>query len=187
MGRRVRKRNKIPSSIRRKVQKSLGIEANKLVKLVDVANIIAEKAGFPMIDSKDYGARDLAKHYILKYCREVYIPLTPDPNPWLAKHAIFTTPKTAKADWSWKPTTKAGDFYKSAGWRAVRYKALTTYGKKCMACGTTEGHMHVDHIKPRSKYPHLALELSNLQILCVACNFGKRERDETDWRPDDAT
>lgn len=42
--------------------------------------------------------------------------------------------------------------------------------------------MHVDHIKPRSKYPHLAYDVNNLQVLCQDCNFGKSNHDETDWR-----
>jgi 5-methylcytosine-specific restriction endonuclease McrA len=42
--------------------------------------------------------------------------------------------------------------------------------------------MHVDHIKPRSRFPHLELSLDNLQVLCAACNVGKGNRDEIDWR-----
>jgi 5-methylcytosine-specific restriction endonuclease McrA len=42
--------------------------------------------------------------------------------------------------------------------------------------------MNVDHIKPRHKYPHLAMDESNLQVLCATCNAGKGGRDETDWR-----
>lgn len=42
--------------------------------------------------------------------------------------------------------------------------------------------MHVDHIKPFSRYPELAMKLSNLQLLCEDCNQGKGVRDETDWR-----
>jgi hypothetical protein len=37
--------------------------------------------------------------------------------------------------------------------------------------------LHVDHVKPRSKYPELALDLDNLQILCAACNTRKGDRD----------
>jgi 5-methylcytosine-specific restriction endonuclease McrA len=42
--------------------------------------------------------------------------------------------------------------------------------------GATPEHesvMHVDHIKPRRKYPHLALVFDNLQVLCHDCNHGK--------------
>jgi len=45
--------------------------------------------------------------------------------------------------------------------------------------------LHVDHIKPRSKYPELSLTFSNLQILCEDCNFGKSNIDQTDWRPEE--
>lgn len=42
--------------------------------------------------------------------------------------------------------------------------------------------IHVDHIKPRSKFPELALDVNNLQILCEDCNVGKLNRFETDYR-----
>lgn len=73
-------------------------------------------------------------------------------------------------------------FFLSREWAVLRYRALLEYGKQCMNCGETEGQMHVDHIKPRSKYPELALEFSNLQVLCKPCNLGKGAWDETDFR-----
>jgi 5-methylcytosine-specific restriction endonuclease McrA len=42
--------------------------------------------------------------------------------------------------------------------------------------------MHVDHIKPKSRYPHLALKFDNLQVLCETCNIEKSNIDETDYR-----
>ena len=32
---------------------------------------------------------------------------------------------------------------------------------------------HIDHIKPLSRYPHLAISPDNLQILCAECNVRK--------------
>ena len=52
----------------------------------------------------------------------------------------------------------------------------------CGHRGTQDNPLQVDHIKPRSKFPHLALEISNLQVLCRDCNLGKGNRDATDWR-----
>jgi len=74
------------------------------------------------------------------------------------------------------------DFYMTRAWRDLRYRVLRTYGPKCMCCGAS-GVMHVDHIKPRSKYPALELVFDNLQVLCEPCNMGKSNTDETDWRP----
>jgi 5-methylcytosine-specific restriction endonuclease McrA len=74
-------------------------------------------------------------------------------------------------------------FYKTQEWRKLRYEALKKYGPKCMLCGASKSSgaiMHVDHIKPRFRFPELELELSNLQILCEDCNMGKR--DCSDWR-----
>lgn len=77
------------------------------------------------------------------------------------------------------------EFYRSPEWRAVRYQALKLHGARCQCCGASPAQgkvMHVDHIKPRSKYPHLELVLNNLQVLCEDCNMGKSNVDDTDWR-----
>jgi len=79
------------------------------------------------------------------------------------------------------PAFKPG-FYTSREWRELRYTAIKTMGRKCQACGSSNKEIHVDHIKPRSKFPGLELTLSNLQILCVDCNIGKSNKDDTDWR-----
>lgn len=78
---------------------------------------------------------------------------------------------------------KEPGFYESREWRELRYKALVKHGRTCQACGSHKPPMHVDHIKPRSKFPSLALDINNLQVLCVDCNLGKSNKDETDWRP----
>ena len=74
-------------------------------------------------------------------------------------------------------------FYDSREWQELRYKVIKAHGRKCMACGISNVEVHVDHIKPRSKHPELALEYSNLQVLCRPCNMGKSNKDDTDWRP----
>lgn len=78
-------------------------------------------------------------------------------------------------------------FYSSKEWRKLRYQVLRKYSAECMCCGRSKKEhnivIHVDHIKPRSKYPHLALDFQNLQLLCEDCNLGKSNIDETDWRP----
>lgn len=76
-------------------------------------------------------------------------------------------------------------FYESEEWRKVRYQALKLHGALCQCCGAKPGPnrpLHVDHIKPRSKFPELELDITNLQVLCKDCNFGKSAWDQTDWR-----
>ena len=80
---------------------------------------------------------------------------------------------------------KSNAFLSSYEWRRVRMEALKMYGGRCQCCGAspaTGAVLNVDHIKPRKKYPHLALNVDNLQVLCGACNHGKGNWDETDWR-----
>lgn len=72
-------------------------------------------------------------------------------------------------------------FYRSLAWRKIRFSVLHERGAKCEVCGTKAKAgttLHVDHVKPRSKYPELALDPTNLQILCEDCNLGKAD---TDW------
>ena len=76
------------------------------------------------------------------------------------------------------------DFFKSLQWRQLRYLALRNSGG-CNCCGATAKDgvlLHVDHIKPISKFPDLRLSLDNVQVLCEDCNVGKGSWDETDWR-----
>lgn len=81
--------------------------------------------------------------------------------------------------------TRPVPFYESDGWRRVRYEALKRHGAKCQCCGARPSAgkpLHVDHIKPRARFPALELQLSNLQVLCKDCNLGKGAWDKTDWR-----
>lgn len=81
---------------------------------------------------------------------------------------------------------KTIDFYNSTEWQKLRYSTLKKYARTCMVCFRKNLELHVDHIKPRSKFPELELEASNLQVLCKDCNFGKSNYDEIDWRPSNA-
>ncbi len=86
---------------------------------------------------------------------------------------------------------RRSEFYKSWDWKQVRYDALKKHGAICMCCGakrtdfTIDGspvRIVVDHVMPISRFWHLRLEISNLQILCEDCNLGKGARDTTDFR-----
>lgn len=78
-------------------------------------------------------------------------------------------------------------FYQSWEWKKLRYKAIRASSQRCMCCGwqvgdTQHGYLVVDHIKPRSKFPELALDPDNLQVLCNDCNMGKSNDSFDDWR-----
>lgn len=77
------------------------------------------------------------------------------------------------------------DFYTSRPWLELRYRVLAVNDGCCELCGRSKHEgviLHVDHIKPRSKHPELALSFNNMQVLCAACNYGKSNKDDTDWR-----
>lgn len=63
-------------------------------------------------------------------------------------------------------------FYKSKAWLDVRTLVFSVFGNRCLCCGSKE-EIQVDHVKPRSRHPELALKIINLQPLCKECNLLK--------------
>lgn len=97
----------------------------------------------------------------------------------------------AKMRRSLVPKDAREKFYLSWDWRTLRMDVLKERGRRCECCGATPSGIDmagkpvklcVDHIKPLSRYWHLRLDKTNLQILCDECNQGKGAWDETDWR-----
>lgn len=81
-------------------------------------------------------------------------------------------------------------FYNSWRWKEIRLIALDACGRRCGCCGATPQPsnkvvLHVDHIKPLRSNPELALDLSNLQVLCEDCNQGKSWFNTNDYRSDE--
>jgi hypothetical protein len=80
---------------------------------------------------------------------------------------------------------KYARFYDRPEWKELRYRVLIKFGSRCLLCGTSGPGVviQVDHIRPISIYPELALTESNLQPLCRECNLGKSNHFEHDFRP----
>lgn len=75
-----------------------------------------------------------------------------------------------------KQIDETNAFYSSSEWRLVREQVIQEQGRVCQECRrriTEDSDVTVDHIKPRSKFPQLALEKSNLQVSCRRCNSAK--------------
>ena len=74
-----------------------------------------------------------------------------------------------------KAVTKTGNHwvYDHPEWEELRYKTFRDCGFACMACNRIDEVLHIDHIKPLSRYPWLAFNQDNLQVLCATCNRGK--------------
>jgi len=67
-------------------------------------------------------------------------------------------------------------FYNSPEWKKIRAQIIREHQHICNECKQKiikNEDLTVDHIKPRIKFPKLALEKSNLQILCRKCNSSK--------------
>lgn len=76
------------------------------------------------------------------------------------------------------------NFYHTPEWIHLRYATLLRGNGKCSCCGRSASDnlvIQVDHIKPKSDYPELALHPDNLQLLCEECNTGKSNWDDTRW------
>lgn len=97
--------------------------------------------------------------------------------------------RTTKSNVAWLPKDEwekqSKRFYSSREWREMRYDVLRNTGAACNCCGAraSDGvRIHVDHIKPRSKYPELQLDITNLQVLCEDCNIGKSNYYDDSWK-----
>lgn len=77
---------------------------------------------------------------------------------------------------------------KSSGYISgtLRYEILKEARFRCELCGVSaeDRALEVDHIQPRNKGG--GDEMSNLQALCYQCNAMKQDRDNTDFRLQDA-
>lgn len=74
-------------------------------------------------------------------------------------------------------------FYRSKEWRELREKILADSHYECLWCSqkglSSQGKtLEVDHIKELKDYPELALEPSNLRVLCRQCH---NERHHRSW------
>lgn len=102
--------------------------------------------------------------------------------PMQASRGPLAPPKNYAKRWERVPDK---EFFESREWKRLRYEALLLHGAKCLCCGASRAdgkQIHVDHIKPRSAFPQLQWDISNLQVLCEDCNLGKGAWDYTDWR-----
>ena len=72
-------------------------------------------------------------------------------------------------------------FYSSREWYRLRSKTLKACDYRCAMCSVSVygKHMaHVDHVLPRRSHPHLQLEPTNLQVLCVKCHNSAKQKHE---------
>lgn len=142
----------------------LGSYGGKLDKLFNAAS---QRLNIPWSGTKAHGYELLG----ILYGRCKGVPgVTKDRQPSKSKNT--------------QPFAVSDEFLSSYEWRALRMRVLIRCGARCQCCGQSAKDgvvIHVDHIKPRRKYPELALEESNLQVLCEVCNHGKGNWDETNW------
>lgn len=70
-------------------------------------------------------------------------------------------------------------FYKSKEWLSLRKKALKRDNHECQLCkdnGKYHKAENVHHMKEVKTHPHLALDLDNLQCLCITCHNDVHDR-----------
>lgn len=173
-----------------------------IVTRIDIQNASTEKGGFTR--KQVVVARKLTG--VTEHCISKLVGLEIPDSQWKEFCELANSKKTKKqAIKEWKTKKKKSqseksqkklalskaahfDFFNSSDWLRLRVNVLEKYGSSCMMCGRNyrddRVKIHVDHIKPRSKYPELALSLDNLQVLCQDCNIGKGNRYETDYRPE---
>ncbi len=61
-------------------------------------------------------------------------------------------------------------------WKQQQYKLQEGCCVNCQKSISLKGS-HIDHIKPLSRHPSLAIAPDNLRILCADCNLSKGKKD----------
>lgn len=136
-------------------------------------------------DRPEYAAEEFA--YSVQFGRDRIKGLGRKDNQKVAKLRIERETAEARAKYAEERRANGGEesFYDSNKWQRLRYQVLLESDGRCKLCGrSTRDHgviMHVDHIKPRSRFPNLSMVKSNLQVLCEDCNRGKANHDTIDW------
>lgn len=147
------------------------------IKAPVLARMVSEKYAIPFASTQNA----IYRAAIILVDRGVPIPEKP-------KQAFVYAPK--KASQSIRPIgaphpdyVRNDGFYVSRQWRELRLLALDNC-RCCQACGARppDVKLHVDHVIPRYKAPHLSLSLDNLQVLCEDCNLGKGAWSTADFR-----
>jgi hypothetical protein len=121
-----------------------------------------------------------AKRIVAKAMKTLGLTLVIAPPPPVPR--AVRAPRPAASEWH--AYVNSPEFLVSFEWRQLRLKAFEKYGRACLCCGATPGSgvvLNVDHVKSRRRFPDLALDLNNLQVLCEDCNHGKGN-DDTDFR-----
>lgn len=87
--------------------------------------------------------------------------------------------------WS-KPESPKKSLVLSEDYEATKNYLLELGGRRCVYCGILEArcggvyYMHVEHYRPKSKFPKRSDDLHNLYVACAICNVFKRD----DWPMD---
>jgi len=75
-----------------------------------------------------------------------------------------------------KKIDEANVFYASTEWQLIRELVIMDRGRICQECEQpiiNDSDLRIDHIKRKDKFPELALDKSNLIILCSRCYSDK--------------
>ncbi|WP_096269495.1 HNH endonuclease [Paucisalibacillus globulus] len=73
----------------------------------------------------------------------------------------------------YKTAKQKKTFYNSGSWKSLRKQALERDNYECQVCKRAGSYNHgqnVHHIKEIEFFPKLALELDNLETLCINCH-----------------
>lgn len=82
-----------------------------------------------------------------------------------------------------KEIKKFRDITRTFEWKEIREAILELF-PYCLKC-KSKNKLHIDHIKPISKFPKYGLNYKNLQVLCAECNIIKSNKTTEDYRDND--
>ncbi len=70
-----------------------------------------------------------------------------------------------KLDMARRRKNKVDPLYKTDVWHSLTDLVFRKYGKRCLSCGIERGPIFTYHILSKTWFPHLQLDIRNLQVL----------------------
>ncbi|MEL7225433.1 MAG: HNH endonuclease signature motif containing protein [Cyanobacteria bacterium P01_D01_bin.36] len=82
---------------------------------------------------------------------------------------------TTQIQKKYEPRTEFDRWKQTLGGRKWKRQQYQVQEGRCVGCQRSISlkGSHIDHIKPLSRYPELAIAPHNLRILCADCNLSK--------------
>lgn len=100
------------------------------------------------------------------------------PKPWIRGEKNGMAGRTGSSNPNWKGGTspERQRVYAGSTWRQLRRIVWKRDEGRCQRCGSTDGPLHMHHIKHWSTHPELGLDPENVVLYCKDCHWDQHRK-----------